>query len=96
MRPSGPAAACAPDRDVLVELYNSTNGRIWRNSLNWLSNSVPIGEWFGVSTDGNGCVVVLYLDNNFLWGSIPPELGRLAKLDTLDLDGNFLRGEIPS
>ena len=79
VRPSGPAAACVPDRDVLVTLYNSTGGEYWRNNLNWLSDSVPIGEWFGVSTDGNGCVVVLYLDNNFLFGSIPPELARLGQ-----------------
>ena len=88
--------ACTHDRDALVALYESTNGESWRNSVNWLSETEPIGKWFGVSVDGNGCVLVLYLDNNELVGSIPPELGSLAKLDTLDLDGNELSGEIPT
>ena len=88
--------ACTHDRDALVALYDSTGGENWRNKFNWLSDTAPIKDWSGVSIDGDGCVVVLYLDNNNLVGSIPPELGRLAKLDTLDLDGNELSGEIPS
>ena len=96
VKPSGDAAACAQDRNALVALYNSTDGPSWRNNVNWLSDSEPLGNWFGVSTDGNGCVVVLYLDNNGLSGRIPSELGNLAKLNTLDLDGNRLSGEIPA
>ena len=85
----------APVRDALVALYNATDGAYWRNRVNWLTETAPIGNWFGVSTDGDGCVVVLYLGNNGLSGQLPPELGNLANLDTLDLDGNRLTGEIP-
>ena len=86
---------CLGDRDALVALYNSTNGPRWRNNVNWLTNN-PIGTWFGVSTDSNGCVLVLYLDNNGLRGQLPPELGNLTSLDTLDMDGNRISGEIPA
>ncbi len=86
-------AACAGDRDALVALYNATDGAYWRNRVNWLTETAPIGNWFGVSTDGDGCVVVLYLGNNGLSGQLPPELGNL---DTLDLDGNRLTGRYPS
>ena len=93
--PSVDDVACTEDRAALVALYDSTDGENWRNKFNWLSDTAPIKDWSGVSIDGDGCVVVLYLDNNNLVGRIPPELGRLAKLDTLDLDGNELSGEIP-
>ena len=64
--PSVDDVACTHDRDALVALYESTDGESWRNSVNWLSETEPIGNWFGVSVDGNGCVLVLYLDNNDL------------------------------
>ena len=70
IRLSGGPAACAGDRAALEALYNATDGPNWRNSVNWLSDDAPIGTWFGVSTDGNGCVLVLYLDNNGLSRSL--------------------------
>ena len=83
---------CDGDRDALVKLYETTNGdRYWRNKLNW-NTDTPIGTWFGVSTDGDGCVVVLLLESNLLIGELPPEIGNLSRLDTLDLDGNYLEG----
>ena len=37
----------------------------------------------------------VYLRDNQLTGSIPPELGNLAGLTALDLRNNLLTGEIP-
>ncbi len=82
------------DREVLVTLYNATNGPDWRHNDNWLSDK-PIGEWDGVITE-NGRVVVLNLSWNELSGEIPPELGRLSNLKVLWLDDNELSGRIPS
>ena len=78
----------------LVALFNATGGPNWNSSDNWLSDA-PLGEWYGVETDGNGRVAGLDLDDNGLSGEIPPELNSLADLLRLDLGFNGLRGEIP-
>ena len=82
-------------RAVLVAIYNATDGPNWANNTNWLSDR-PIGEWYGVSTDANGRVVDLSLRENQLTGQIPPELGNLSNLQSLNLWGNQLTGEIPT
>lgn len=35
------------------------------------------------------------LQNNNIKGKIPAEIGRLTRLETLDLSDNFFHGEIP-
>ena len=93
---SGEAAlsegSAATDRAALVALYEATTGDFdWDN---WLCEA-PLDQWAGVTTDENGRVTGLELDNN-MRGSIPPELGNLDKLQRLDLSGNELSGLIPS
>ena len=82
------------DRAALVALHNATGGPNWERNNNWLSD-VPISEWSGVTTDGNGRVTELFLRENQLSGEIPPELGNLANLKLLYLEGNQLSGGIP-
>ena len=84
----------SPDRAVLEVLYHATDGEKWTNNTNWLSDAPP-GSWHGVTTDSTGRVTHLRLDHNQLRGPIPPELGRLADLEWLDLHQNQLRGTIP-
>ena len=100
---STPAATAAPtmvqtssetDREALVALYNATGGPDWYISDNWLSD-VPISEWEGVTTNGNGHVTELWLDGNQLSGEIPPELGNLANLTSLYIQETQLSGGIP-
>ena len=84
-----------PDRAALVALYHATNGPNWINNENWLTDA-PLGDWYGVDTDGSGRVVhVLWLVGNDLSGPIPPELGSLANLTRLTLEENALSGPIP-
>ena len=83
-----------PDREVLVTLYNETNGPNWEENTNWLSTK-PLDEWFGVSTDASGRVTVLSLHRNKLLGIVPEALGRLNELQILQLGFNELSGPIP-
>ena len=87
--------AVSPDRAALVALYNATGGANWTNNTNWLTNA-PIGQWHGVTTDANGRVTKLYLQENVLSGQIPTELGSLSNLENLVLWGNELTGTIPT
>ena len=82
------------DREVLEALYHATNGPGWINRTNWLS-TLPLSEWFGVKTDGNGRVTRLRLLGNRLSGTISPVLGRLTYLQTLEFGQNQLIDAIP-
>ena len=90
-----PPVTSNPDRDVLVALYNATDGDNWGRNFRWLSE-YPIGQWHGVSTDGTGRVTVLGLHTNGLKGELPSELGSLTNLQTLSFSGNDLAGAIPA
>ncbi|MCZ0940553.1 MAG: Ig-like domain-containing protein, partial [Caldilineaceae bacterium] len=84
-----------PEWYVLVSLYNSTKGKDWTNSGNWLSEA-PLDQWYGVTTDEEGRVTALDLNENGLIGELPPGLGELSRLVSLNLSGNRLSGTIPS
>ena len=82
------------ERTSLAALYEATDGTNWTNASGWLGD-VPLDEWFGVTVDDQGRVTGLALSSNNLEGAIPPALGGLAWLETLDLGGNPLSGPIP-
>ena len=82
------------DRAALVALYEATDGPNWVNSDNWLTDA-PLGDWYGVDTDGPERVIRLSLAKNDLSGPIPAELGKLSNLTGLSLWGNQLTGPIP-
>ena len=91
------------DREVLEVLYHVTGGPEWKRADNWLSDR-PLEEWYGVNTDENGRVTELNFrfgrgltdeTSNGLSGPIPPALGNLSNLQTLNLARNQLSGRIP-
>ena len=83
------------DRDVLIALYNATDGSNWSRADNWLSDA-PLDSWYGVSTNTEGTMVdTLVLRENGLRGPIPPALGQLQNLEWLDLHDNELTGSVP-
>ena len=84
----------AKDRAVLVAFYHATYGSDWTTSTNWLTRK-PIGTWWGVETNMAGRVTGLWLKDNLLSDSLPPELGQLTELRWLNLSYNHLSGPLP-
>lgn len=85
------SCACDPVRDslALVALFNATNGPEWYDNENWLMPGIPIDEWEFVTTNAEGCVTKLEIDGyNNLNGFLPPEIGMLQDLDTLNISGS--------
>ena len=83
------------DRQALVALYNATDGDNWDNRTNWFGSRPP-GDWYGVrARESDGRVASVRLSNNGLKGTIPRELGRLTKLESLELRSNHLEGKLP-
>lgn len=93
LEPEGPT-----DRDVLIALYDATDGDNWTNNTNWCSDK-PLSEWYGVYVNeirDENEVISLRLSNNNLVGSLPEEIGYLIDVQNLDLDNNQLIGGIPA
>ena len=96
--------SAATDRAALEAIYRATGGDNWTDNTNWLSNA-PLEDWYGVEV-ADGRVTGLRLGGwdesvrkivgNGLTGSLPPELGTLSRLRSLEAAGNSdLTGPIP-
>lgn len=82
---------------VLRILYRATNGLGWKTRTNWLNESVGLEYWHGVKCNGaTGEIIQLWLEQNSLSGTIPPQLGSLTALQFLSLTSSpKLAGSIP-
>ncbi len=67
----------------LVAFYESTGGENWTHNENWLS-STTVSDWYGITVMENH-VTDIYLDNNEIIGSIPPEINKLTFLNKFTL-----------
>ena len=83
------------DKAALQALYDATNGANWTDNTNWTSD-MALSTWHGVTTNGDGRVTRLELDDNGLRGMLPAALGDLSELKRLNLEDNALRGSLPS
>jgi alpha-tubulin suppressor-like RCC1 family protein/Leucine-rich repeat (LRR) protein len=93
---SGIIVISSSERQVLIDLHNSTNGTNWTNKTNWLGIPGTECTWFGVTCNAAGTsILALQLGQNNLQGNVPSSLGNLANMQILHLFGNQLSGTIP-
>ena len=83
------------EREILMDLYNATDGAHWTNNTNWGSDK-PLDEWYGISLSYDGSVFSISLSNNNLNGYIPRSIGGLRDLRSFSVPNNKLSGKIPA
>ena len=92
---SAPATVHSADRATLIDLFDEAGGASWTNRENWGSEE-PVGTWYGVEANADARVTALRLSENGLSGRLPADLGSLAFLTEIHVDGNEgLAGPIP-
>ena len=83
------------DADALESLFGSTGGAGWTTADGWLAGPALDG-WHGVHTDSLGRVTELDLSRNGLAGRLTNQLGELAQMTELRIEGNTeLSGRLP-
>jgi Leucine-rich repeat (LRR) protein len=83
------------ERQVLIDLYNSTNGDNWDDKTGWLGEVGTECNWFGVSCNREDTHVVSMhfgVHGNNLSGEIPQSISNLNQLTFLYFDSNKLTG----
>jgi len=95
---SAAQAALPPhQKQALLDLYQATQGPLWRQAANWLQGDPCQQRWQGVSCSADGhSVIGLHLPGNRLQGTLPDTFAALDTLESLDLRGNLgLTGPLP-
>lgn len=93
-----PAVAAIPpaERQVLLNLYSSTNGAGWTTRTNWNGAAGTECTWYGITCDaGENHVDFVDLPNNNLTGTLPA-LGDLTALRLFSVYSNRLVGGLPA
>ena len=87
-----------PQRDLntAIAFYHATGGPDWEYPYNRLWDpDTPISDWRGLTTDHQGHITAIILQNTGLTGPAPAFIASLLTLTTLDLSHNRLSGTIP-
>ena len=82
------------EREVLLDIYEATNGKQWYNTTAWNSSTTHCA-WYGITCHNNTYVKTIVLAYNNLDGSLPSNLWKIRNLMALCTPGNpRLRGRI--
>ncbi|GKY99978.1 hypothetical protein MPSEU_000951400 [Mayamaea pseudoterrestris] len=77
------------DRQILIDLYKSTDGGSWTNSDGWLDDDISICDWFGITcTEGGSSVKSIRLEQNGLRGNVPRSIYALPRLRDISFAKN--------
>lgn len=78
----------ATERDALIKLFNESQGNTWKNNTNWCS-TYPLDEWYGITTDSEGYVTSIVLDDNNLNAEfLTINLGDYSRLTSFSISNN--------
>ncbi len=93
------------DYVALRALYMNTNNISndyagWPDLTFFMANptypaGLDMGNWGAVTTDVNGCVTAIEMDDTSVTGTIPPEFGNFSQIQIINLDENAFSGPIP-
>ena len=85
-------AQCDRSRDsmALVDLYQLSNGSEWTKKNNWLFSGNPLGTWYGIKTNAQGCVIEITLNSNNLQGPLTDSIVNFSELVKLNMSDNRL------
>lgn len=95
---SAPVSAAIPptERQVLLNLYSSTNGAGWTNRTNWNGAAGTECLWYGIVCDaGQTHVQSVLLSGNNLVGTLPA-ITDLTALRNFYVGNNHLSGSLPT
>ncbi|KAJ7389320.1 hypothetical protein OS493_032174 [Desmophyllum pertusum] len=82
------------EREVLLDIYTSTNGKQWYENSRW-NSSTSHCSWYGITCYNNTYIKTIVLAYNDLEGSLPSNLWKIRNLMSLCTPGNpRLRGRI--
>ncbi|CAN0011162.1 unnamed protein product, partial [Ectocarpus sp. 13 AM-2016] len=63
LRHCNPSTMASTDRDLLLALFNATDGAFWKNKTSW-GTDADLSQWHGVGINDQGRVGELTLSNN--------------------------------
>lgn len=77
--------------EALVAFHTDLGGENWSASAQegWLNTTEPC-SWNGVTCENGHVVSLIQGDNGSVVGDVPPQIGDLIYLTTLDLTGNYI------
>ena len=82
------------EREVLLDIYTSTNGQRWYEKSGWNSSKSHC-SWYGITCHNNTYIKTIVLPYNNLDGVLPSNLWKIRNLFSLCMPGNpNLRGRI--
>jgi Leucine-rich repeat (LRR) protein len=95
---AAPSTIPASERQVLIDLYNSTGGPGWRSREGWLSPAGTECAWYGVTCDAARThVTELNLERDRLSGVLPSNLNQLTEVTSITVSNNpALGGSLPA
>ena len=84
----------AGELGALKDFYLSMNGDFWRNNQNWNVGDPCTNQWYGVTCNTKGNIIVLHFFENHMEGILPYTFPNLIYLKHLTLANDARENEL--